>query len=272
MLHERIVASGIVYYDSSANNLCEGLSFRRLLTRNFMGTKRMPLVEWQGDDTPPHQTHRPKVEDEEFFSASKSGSSDYQGGQRRNLPNRWGEPLDVPTGFMKPRYRFSGDSNRVQGLKQLRSTETFPNNIDVGVVETPVDRCLVFKNSLQHRVETIYNTSDTENATRKILVFWLIDPDRRVPSTADVPQQQWDTIRPLLARTLHEQWHPYGRECGSLRIGPVNLILDYAKWGFTFEEAAAQRLKLMAERKYSTVEVNGEFEKRLKREYSFCEH
>jgi len=122
------------------------------------------------------------------------------------------------------------------------------------------------------RVEAICNTSDTENATRKILVFWLVDPDRRVPSTADVPPQQWEATRPLLARTLHEQWHPNGCEGVKLRVLAVKVILDYAQWGFSWEEAAAHRLKFMEERKYSTIEVGGEFEKLLKREYSFCEH
>lgn len=130
---------------------------------------------------------------------------------------------------------------------------------------------MVFKNALQHRVKMLYNESEAETAVRRILVFWLVDPDVRIPSTADVPPQQWGRARPLLARTLHEQWHA-AEDQRRLRVSTVKLILDYAKWGFTGEEAAAHRLALMRERTFSTKLVNTEFEKLHRREYTFCEH
>jgi hypothetical protein len=45
-------------------------------------------------------------------------------------------------------------------------------------VDTPEGRCLAFTNELQHRVKGVINNSN-EPAVRKILCFFLIDPDHR---------------------------------------------------------------------------------------------
>jgi hypothetical protein len=48
----------------------------------------------------------------------------------------------------------------------------------VNQVDTPEGRCLAFTNTLQHRVKGVTNDSN-EPAVRKILCFFLIDPDHR---------------------------------------------------------------------------------------------
>merc|ERR1712107_772875 len=65
--------------------------------------------------------------------------------------------------------------------------ERVPNHVELGSIATPCGRCLAFKNSLQHKVELLWNGSDTETVTRKVLIFWLVDPDQRILSTLDVP-------------------------------------------------------------------------------------
>jgi len=45
-------------------------------------------------------------------------------------------------------------------------------------VETPMDRCLVFENSLQHKVKEMHNKS-SKVVVRKILCFFLVDPNVR---------------------------------------------------------------------------------------------
>lgn len=47
--------------------------------------------------------------------------------------------------------------------------------------ETPAGRCLVFANHLQHKVREMHNKSN-EVGVRKILCFFLVDPDHRYGS------------------------------------------------------------------------------------------
>merc|ERR1711904_757894 len=134
-----------------------------------------------------------------------------------------------------------------------------PNHVNLGVVETPSQRVLVFKNSLQHRVQTLGNSSASASAFRKVLIFWLVDPDKRVLSTAEVPRQQWEQMRVLLAHTLHRQWRPLGKTM-KLAVQTTKLILDFTKYGFTHAEACQNRLNLMDERKYSRSAINDKFQ------------
>lgn len=352
MQHERIVAAGIVYSESSACLRGEGLAFRRLRNRNVVGHK-IP-VEVFG-----HQEYRerPKyvvVEDGPY--ASTNGSSvripatkvvvleESMGSSLGVKINRdagdallvtlikdvgkvatWNaahpaeavcvgdrivqvnqvsgnaealfrecakggrlelvvqcaadsssdeseeDNVKVPTGFLKPKYTFSGSDVHAKTLWEVGyKTESLPNHVELGQVSTPAGRCLAFKNSLQHRVEMLWNSSDSETALRKVLVFWLVDPDRPIISSADVPPQQWERLMPLIAHSLYRQWRPRGRNL-QLRTSCVKLILEFARWGLTLEEALAHRLQLMEHRKFSEV-VNGQFTARIVREYSFCEH
>ena len=48
----------------------------------------------------------------------------------------------------------------------------------------------------------------------------------------------------------------------------IKMIVEWAKWGFTQEEALAHRLELMKERKYWIDSNNKIWE----RSFSFCEH
>ncbi len=47
--------------------------------------------------------------------------------------------------------------------------------------DTPMGRCLVFGNHLQHKVRDMKNKSADQVGLRKILCFFLIDPDHRYP-------------------------------------------------------------------------------------------
>jgi hypothetical protein len=122
----------------------------------------------------------------------------------------------------------------------------------------------VFANNLQHKVKSMVNDSG-EVGMRKILCFFLVDPDTRLKSTANIPWQQWDMIKPGVMRALVEAtvWHkvPLPHEI-------LEYILKLAKWGFTKEEAHAHREILMKERKYYIDANNRQWE----RDFSFCEH
>jgi hypothetical protein len=59
----------------------------------------------------------------------------------------------------------------------------------LGRMETPAPRVIVFPNSHIHRLSSMYS-SDGKDATRRIVVFWLVNPDRPIISTANVAEQQ----------------------------------------------------------------------------------
>lgn len=83
----------------------------------------------------------------------------------------------------------------------------------LGCMKTPANRVIVFPNSHIHRLSSMYS-SDGMDATRRIVVFWLVNPERPILSTANVPMQQGvisldDALRNRLAlmaeRKLHKE-------------------------------------------------------------------
>lgn len=101
-------------------------------------------------------------------------------------------------------------------------------------------RCVVFPNVYQHKVAPFELVDKTKNGHRKILVFFLIDPIKRVISTRNIAPQNpvWDD-EPADRLTM------------------------------TLDEAKKHREDLMSERKYIRDEVNEEL---FEREFSLCEH
>ena len=62
--------------------------------------------------------------------------------------------------------------------------------IPLGRVSTPRGRCIVFPNSHVHRVTVMKNTG-TEPCRRRIVVFFLVNPDTRIISSQEVsPESQ----------------------------------------------------------------------------------
>ena len=67
------------------------------------------------------------------------------------------------------------------GDEQLRS---------LGEVSTPAGRCIGFPNNLQHRAAPFQLRDATKPGVRKMLVFFVVDPDKPTKSSADIPKQQ----------------------------------------------------------------------------------
>lgn len=59
----------------------------------------------------------------------------------------------------------------------------------LGTLETPAGRAMVFPNSHIHRLSNM-NSADGQDAVRRIVVFWLVNPEQRIISTRDVEPQQ----------------------------------------------------------------------------------
>jgi hypothetical protein len=93
----------------------------------------------------------------------------------------------------------------------------------------------------------------------------ITDASSSIKSSAHIPEQQWDKLKPGVVRALVEAsvktGVPLPREI-------IFRIVDLAKWGFTKEEADKHRKALMKERKYYIDANNIQYE----REFSFCEH
>jgi len=85
--------------------------------------------------------------------------------------------------------------------------------VPLGTVQLPAGRMVCFPNSHVHRLSELKNTGE-KDAVRRIVVFWLINPDRRIASTQDVPLQQetmtWEDavahrLQLMEERKLHKQ-------------------------------------------------------------------
>ncbi|KAJ3096425.1 hypothetical protein HDU97_005904 [Phlyctochytrium planicorne] len=69
---------------------------------------------------------------------------------------------------------------------------------ECGHISTKPGRVVVFPNSNQHRVPGFKLADPTKTGHRSMLVFFVCDPDKKVPSTLEVPPQQRDWVRDIL--------------------------------------------------------------------------
>jgi len=133
----------------------------------------------------------------------------------------------------------------------------------LGKVATPKKRFIVFPNSHAHKLTKLQNAGN-EHASRTIVVFFLVHPAVTLISTAHVPCQNWTKLRAATKALMEKQleiWGLAGDQCES----SLQEILEFAKWGFTIEEAKKHRIELMKERKYNKQTWNI-------RQVELCEH
>ncbi len=104
-------------------------------------------------------------------------------------------------------------SSTPQNVKRPTDTMGGGDVRPLGCMKTPANRVIVFPNSHIHRLSSMYS-SDGMDATRRIVVFWLVNPERPIISTANVPAQQGvlsvdDALRNRLSlmaeRKLHKE-------------------------------------------------------------------
>ena len=101
-------------------------------------------------------------------------------------------------------------------------------HITLGEVSTPTGRCIAFPNDLQHTDSPFQLVDHTKPGYTKMLVFFVVNPDAKIPSTSDIPRQQ-----------------------GSMSL----------------EEALRNRLELMEDRKRYIDGVNSEWEEEISLHY-----
>jgi len=81
------------------------------------------------------------------------------------------------------------------GLGQAHLSEALQRVLDeegapLGTVPMPEGRLIVFPNSHIHRLTELTLAPSAEEGKRRIIVFWLVDPDVAIHSTVDVAPQQ----------------------------------------------------------------------------------
>ncbi|TMW58052.1 hypothetical protein Poli38472_013526 [Pythium oligandrum] len=129
----------------------------------------------------------------------------------------------------------------------------------LGAATAIEDRCFVFLNTLQHKLEPFELIDATKPGVRKILAFFVVNPSNRIPSSSVIPPQQKDWLQRALPPMLEAKNLPVAALGGKL----TQLLGD----GMTLDEAKAHREKLMtARRTYNA------FEKQQELRFSLCEH
>ena len=113
---------------------------------------------------------------------------------------------------------------------------------NIGDVIAKTHRCVAFPNLYQHQVQPFNLEDPTKPGHRKMLVFFLIDPTRRVPSATDVAPQQREWVT--------EAMHSAGvnSRFARLPVEILKMISEENEATMTRLDAELYRWELMAER------------------------
>lgn len=130
---------------------------------------------------------------------------------------------------------------------------------NMGSVEAKQGRVVVFPNFYQHHVDAFELADDSKKGHRKILCFFVVDPNNHlVKTTAEVPPQQ-------------EQWWNEGLE-GLTDEAKASILKLKDDWPQTLEAAKEVREKLMKERSVNQQEFAEDDMGGFARRFSLCEH
>jgi hypothetical protein len=121
-------------------------------------------------------------------------------------------------------------------------------------------RLLTFPNTLQHRVYPFRLADATKPGHRKILALFLVDPNIRIISTANIPPQRMDWFCGEIARLK-----ALGPLPGELQLDIVEML----EFPMGLDEAKVIREELMKERCEFEFNQNAAFVSTM---FSLCEH
>jgi hypothetical protein len=132
---------------------------------------------------------------------------------------------------------------------------------NIGAVVCKEGRLLTFPNTVQHRVSSFSLADPSKPGHRKILALFLVDPHRRVISSANVPPQRddWGDERQNAVDQALSQLPRELRDIVQSGMEPL----------ISMEKAKEYRLELMEERGLKSEENNEKFEIG---DFSLCEH
>ncbi|KAL3425436.1 hypothetical protein PVAG01_02227 [Phlyctema vagabunda] len=152
--------------------------------------------------------------------------------------------------------------NEFQFLNQVFGLDSEQPAIqEVGSVSCAEGRLVTFPNNLQHRVVPFSLADPSKTGSRKILALFLVDPNIRVISTANVPPQQKDWWAEELLKT-----GALGAFSRELQDQIIENVDDFP---ISLDEAKNLREDLMDERRTFVVNTNDHYESFS---FSLCEH
>ncbi|KAL1720010.1 hypothetical protein EV715DRAFT_197925 [Schizophyllum commune] len=99
-------------------------------------------------------------------------------------------------GTTEPMYHSKDDHICMETLYGIEDGE--PCVQEVGSIAMKAGRCVAYPNIYQHKTSPLKLKDPTQPGTCKILTLYLVDPNRRIPSTTEVPPQQADAVREVL--------------------------------------------------------------------------
>ena len=143
--------------------------------------------------------------------------------------------------------------------------------IELGAVLTRPGRLLAFPNVLQHRVGSFQLRDPTKPGHRKILAMFLVDPNRRILSSAHVPPQRKDW---WAEQVFEDSASGSASAANNLMSKLPNELFNHTigmveGFPISWHEAVAIRADLMAKRGVQVDEQNDEINSAM---FSFCEH
>lgn len=169
---------------------------------------------------------------------------------------RFRQGLDAEEIIMLP------EQNEYESLERFLGVEQEGSAVqELGEVLTRESRMLVFPNCMQHQVQPFELQDPTRPGRRKILAMFLIDPNRPVLSTCNVPPQRRDWWADEVRRQNALDKLP-----AELFDHTVGLVDDFP---ISWEKALEYREKLMEERSNMNDKVTDEI---ISEAFSFCEH
>ncbi|CAI7576606.1 unnamed protein product [Penicillium glandicola] len=163
--------------------------------------------------------------------------------------------IDYPQGqhqFLQAIYGFGDD---VDGSDETNVTQ------ELGGVVCQEGRLLTFPNTVQHCVSPFSLADRSKPGHRKILALFLVDPHRRIISSANVPPQREDWG--------HEREQVMDQVLSKLPVELQNIVHGDIDPLMTMDEAKAHRLELMKERGLKSKRHNEKFEVGS---FNLCEH
>ncbi|RXW16608.1 hypothetical protein EST38_g9247 [Candolleomyces aberdarensis] len=151
---------------------------------------------------------------------------------------------------------------------------------DIGSIDTREGRLITFPNILQHQVQPFKLADPTKPGHRKILALFLVDPNVRVISTADVPCQRqdwwWGEMLKAASTPSQPSKNPSfvdAKAAAGIHKLPYELqkmvIDDVEDFPISMDKAKEYREQLMEERKTFVLKHQTDFAART---ISLCEH
>ncbi|GLD99161.1 hypothetical protein PINS_up007879 [Pythium insidiosum] len=111
----------------------------------------------------------------------------------------------------------------------------------LGAAVAVEDRCIVFPNTFQHKVEPFELTDPSKPGVRKILAFFIVDPSKKIHSTPVIPPQQ--------ATWLQEAQRDVLRGVHRLpEVVAEDTLSDMLGRGMSLDNAMDHRERLMKQR------------------------